>query len=349
MNEKIVALDLGKRKSVACIASADGKEHRFEEIATEPEALHELLARTKPRLLIVEMTAIAYWVHDLAKALNIAVIVTATNGPAWKWKNVRIKTDRSDALKMIKLYLTDQLEPVYVPDPAERAWRECIYFRGTLISQRTSIQNRIRALLSARSIRTPLGSVCWSKKFRARLYAQALPLTECELAETWRGLLHTQLQMLEQVQVRIDAVDAKLDQFTQCHPAVEMLRKEPGVGIRLAETIVAVLVDPSRFRRGRQVACYAGLTPRHWQSGEMSRDGGISKHGNRVLRTLLVEICWLGRRRNPWMQEVYERMKTNCGGRKKTAIVALARRLLIRLWARWRDWTLEQQALPAAC
>lgn len=111
----------------------------------------------------------------------------------------------------------------------------------------------------------------------------------------------------------------------------------PGVGPRLAEALVAVIDDPGRFRNGKQVACYVGLTPRQYQSGSQDRQGGISGAGNHWLRSLLVEVSWLGRHSNPWMREVYERV---CGGkasRKKIAIVAVARRLLIRCWAMLRD------------
>jgi transposase len=95
------------------------------------------------------------------------------------------------------------------------------------------------------------------------------------------------------------------------------------------------------------VACYAGLTPRHWSSGQTERSGHISKQGNTILRSLLVEVSWLAIRHNPWLKEIYERIKRDVKGRGKIAIVAAARRLLIKLWAIWRDFELGKGSRPA--
>ena len=71
----------------------------------------------------------------------------------------------------------------------------------------------------------------------------------------------------------------------------------------------------------------------------MNRQGGISGQGHRVLRSLLVQVSWLGLRHNPWMREIYERVRRGSDARKKIAIIAVARRLLIRCWAMLRDNT----------
>ena len=100
--------------------------------------------------------------------------------------------------------------------------------------------------------------------------------------------------------------------------------------------MVAALGDARRFKNARQVGCYAGLTPRRWQSGNSDRQGHISC-GNRLLRKLLVEIAWIGVRRKTWMTAVYENVRRGSDKRRKIAIVAVARRLLVKLWAMLRD------------
>lgn len=100
--------------------------------------------------------------------------------------------------------------------------------------------------------------------------------------------------------------------------------------IALASVLLG-LAPRQRFRRGKQVACSAGLTPRKWESGQTTREGHISKQGHKLVRTLLVEVAWLGLRHNPWTRATYERIKKNTGKRGKLAIVAVARRLLVRL------------------
>jgi transposase len=109
------------------------------------------------------------------------------------------------------------------------------------------------------------------------------------------------------VQQQIEEVEEKLKQIAQGSEAVKRLQTAPCVGPRLSEAVVAILDDPQRFKNGRQVGCYAGLTPRRWQSGESDRQGHVTKAGNRLLRKLLVEIAWLGVQKRTWMLEVYER------------------------------------------
>jgi len=73
----------------------------------------------------------------------------------------------------------------------------------------------------------------------------------------------------------------------------------------LSEAVAAFLDEPNRFSSGKQVGSYAGLTPKQYQSGSMDRQGRISGQGNKLLRSLLVEVSWLGLRHNSWMRETY--------------------------------------------
>ena len=113
----------------------------------------------------------------------------------------------------------------------------------------------------------------------------------------------------------------------------------------MSETVAAIIDDPHRFKNARQVAAYAGLVPRVFQSGSVDRKGRITGAGNRYLRSMLVEVAWLGLRTNPWMRQVFERVCRGCPSRRKIAIVAVARRLLIWCWAMMRD---EQEWKPKA-
>src|SRR5262249_2582503 len=97
------------------------------------------------------------------------------------------------------------------------------------------------------------------------------------------------------------------------------------------------LGDPKRFASGKQVGAFAGLVPRQFQSGESDRKGRITRRGPGVLRKLLVECAWAALRYNAWARATYARLTRGGVTRKKPAIVALARRLLVRLWAMLRD------------
>ena len=132
-------------------------------------------------------------------------------------------------------------------------------------------------------------------------------------------------------------VENKLNKLGAADSRIRRLQTIPGVGPRLAETVVAFLDDPKRFRNGKHVGSYAGLTPKQYQSGQMERQGRISGQGNRLLRNLLIEISWSSVRHNPWARDTYNRLLRGSPSRKKIAITALARKLLVKCWAMLRD------------
>src|SRR5437764_9213674 len=85
----ILALDLGKFKSVACRYDAATGEHAFETVATTPPAVHDLLIEAAPSVLVIEACGACGWVSDLAESLSIEVRVANTLGEAWTWKRVK--------------------------------------------------------------------------------------------------------------------------------------------------------------------------------------------------------------------------------------------------------------------
>ncbi len=124
----------------------------------------------------------------------------------------------------------------------------------------------------------------------------------------------------------------------------------PGVGPRTAETVVAYLGDPHRFRSGKQGSAYGGRVPRQYPSGESNRRGRSTRRGPALLLQLLVECAWVMRRYNGWARAVSARLSRG-KARKKQAIVALARKLLVRCGAMRRDgppWRGEPAARAAA-
>jgi len=115
------------------------------------------------------------------------------------------------------------------------------------------------------------------------------------------------------------------------------LQTAPRLGPRTAETVAAYLHDAPRFRTGKQVSAYGGLVPRQHQSGAMDRRGRITKRGPALLRKMRVECAWCMVRYNAWARGHYLRLTGGGQRRKKQAIVALARKILVRCWAMLRD------------
>jgi transposase len=336
---KILALDLGNYKSVACIYETTSLSHKFATIVTRPKALHDLLVEEEPDRVVIEICPLAGWVSDLVRALGMELQVASTTHDAWRWKNVKRKNDRQDGLKLAQLSALGQLTLVHVPEQEVRQWRALINYRQRLVSRRTKIQNHIRALLLRQAEAMGRGHRAWSRKGLAELEALAAPLSEVGRAELWRGELALELEGLKSLAEPLSVVEKKLNELGKADKRVQLLRTIPGVGPRGSEALVAVIDEAQRFNRGKEVAAYLGLVPKQIQSGESNRLGRITCQGNRLLRSLLVEISWSGLRYNSWMRSVYERVRRGSKARKKIAIIAVARRLLIRCWAMLRDGT----------
>ena len=336
---KILALDLGKFNSVACMYASPSDQHEFRQIRTTAREIHDLVVAVEPDLVVFEVCNFAGWVHDLVCALDVEVRVANPAHEGWRWKSVKRKTDRDDALKLARLAAANQLPTVYMPSYGVREWRSLIQYRHKLVGRRTAIRNSIRSILMRQGIKAPPAHRPWTKAGLEELSKMARPMSDLGMDELWRGMLGTELCALQQLEGLLGQADAKLNSIGATQEQVVRLRTIPGVGPRLAEAIVSCIDDPHRFKNGRQVACYVGLTPKQYESGTMQRQGRISRHGPTLLRSLLVEVSWIVRRHNPWGEAVFESMAKGNRSRRKQAVVALGRRLLIRAWAMMRDGT----------
>ena len=333
----ILALDLGKFKSVACVYEPASGTHRFETITTCPSAVHDLLIEVMPSRLVIEACSTAGWIADLARTLSIDLQVANVSTEAWKWQRVKRKTDRDDALKLANMSAMNQLPTVHVPEPAVRQHRGLIKYRHALIDRRTGIKNTIRSLLDSQGLSWPARSRGWTIAALKELSALSVPLAECDALNLWRGQLHLELRMLEQVSALIGEADRKLNALSAKDTRVLKLKTIPGVGDRLAELVVSTIDDAHRFRNGRQVSAYAGLVPKQYQSGTMDRRGRITGHGPGLLRRMLVQVAWGMQRREGRGKAVFEQLCHGSRARRKQAVVALARRILVWCWAMLRD------------
>jgi transposase len=345
---RILALDLGKQKTAAFLLDRDRDEQRHTTVKTTSAALHDLIVAMSPQRVVFEICPIAGWLSDLVRAMDIDLQVVNVAHDAWRWRNVRAKSDRLDAVKLAELSLVDQLSLVHVPERTTRQWRSLIAYRKQVVGRRTQIQNSIRAILDREGLTMPAGQKGWNTSSLEYLRELSTSLATAEPEDLWRGQLALELQALAAVNEQLQALESKLDAKADADARCQRLMSIPGVGHRLAEAVVAVIDDPKRFRSGRQVGSYVGLTPRRYQSGQSDRQGRISRMGNSLLRSLLVEVSWIGLRYNPWMREVYESVRRGSASRKKIAIVAVARRLLVVCWAMLRDGTMWRDPVPAA-
>ena len=336
MVDTILAIDLGKYKSVACLYDPAAAEADFRTFDTSRAELTRLIVRARPAVVVIEACTLSGWVHDLCGELGVLCRVANTASEAWKFKHARRKTDRDDALRLAQLAALGQLPEVVVPAKRVREWRALIAHRQGLVSQRVAAQNRVRAILVGQGLPAPRGAKAWTKLGLDGIARFARPLAQCGPDELWRGLLDLALTAYRQAEELAAAAEARLDVIGKADARVQLLDTVPGLGPRTAEAVVAHLDDPKRFKSGKQVAAYGGLVPRQYQSGEDDRRGRITKRGPAVLRKLLVQCGWAMLRYNRWARAVFDRLSRG-RARRKQAVVALARKVLVRCWAMLRD------------
>ena len=335
---RILALDVGKCKTVSCLLDTDTGEVAYQTTPTSPCNLNLLFAERRPDRVVLEVGPMAGWIRDVASASGAKDIQVANpTHEAWRWRNVKRKTDRLDALKLAHLSAANQLPTVWLPGGNVRQWRQLIHYRNTLVERRTAIKNNIRSVLDTQGLTLRAGRCGWTAKSLEGLRLQARPLAGLGMTELWRGILDVEVRALEQVEQQVREVESALDALGAADERVRLLQTIPGVGPRLSELLVALIDDPHRFRSGRQVGSYLGLVPRQHQSGQMDRQGHITHQGCRLARKLLVEVAWMSLRYNPYMRQLYQRVHGASRTRRKIAIVAVARRLAIIGWAMMRD------------
>ena len=240
----------------------------------------------------------------------------------------RQKTDLRDAEHLLELLEQGRFPAIWVPSAAERDLRQLVLHRHKLVEMRTRIKNQLQHVALNEGLQKK--RQLWTERGRQWLEALSLPpWTERRRAD----LLH----FLDELDVRIGELDQAVAAAAGQDTRVQLLQTHPGVGPVTALAFVLVIGDITRFRRSKQLASYLGLIPSEESSGTRRRLGAISKQGNTLLRTLLVEAGQSAARCDPELRRAYQRL---CHKKAHTGIgkVMVARKLAVRLY-----WMLKTQ------
>ncbi|MHA2070080.1 MAG: IS110 family RNA-guided transposase [Candidatus Thorarchaeota archaeon] len=217
------------------------------------------------------------------------------------------------------------LKKVHVLSEEERADRELVRTRRQIVEHRSNVARQIKSKLLFHGIESPFSSKQrWSKIYMKWLRSLAMNHTAMALS------LEFLLDLYEQLTVQIKKITKKVMELTkneQYAHKVALLRSIPGVGMLVAIEILVELQDMKRFKSGEKIASYIGLTPSEYSTGQTTRQGRITRCGNKRVRTSLVEGSWILIDRDPVMRLKYERLKHRKGA--KRAIIAIARHLII--------------------
>lgn len=224
--------------------------------------------------LAEELVSCAGWSVDLAHP-----------GYVQRMKQNPDKTDCQDAELVADLERVGYLPRVWLAPQYIRELRHVVRYRLQLTKQRRATKLRLRALLREQRCHAPEGLNAWTKAWVHWVRQEA------ELSEQGRWLARQHLAELARLATAIRVVQKRLEQMTVNDVEVQRLQQQPGIGPVTAWMIRAEIGHFDRFRTGKQLARFCGLSPRNASSGQRQADAGLIRAANPALRTVLIEAA----------------------------------------------------------
>ena len=314
------------------------------------------LPKDAPILSCYEAGRDGFWIHRYLEKNGVQNLVVDPSSIEVSRRARRAKTDKLDVNKLLAMLMRYRSgeqkvwRVVHVPSRDDEDARQLHRELRTLKTERTRHTNRIKGLLINQGISMPVKADFLDRLETARLWDGSRPPAELSMR------LHREYQRWLFVNQQIDQLTSHREELlkTSQQPNVEQVRqlmRLKGIGVNSAWLFVMEFFSWRAFRNRREVGACAGLTNTPYQSGETSRDRGISKAGNSFIRAIAIEIAWSWLHYQPdsnlsqWYQQRFGQGSSRL---RKIGIVALARKLLIALWRYLETGTVPEGALLKA-
>jgi transposase len=326
-------LDVSVKETSICIVDDTGRIVREAKVASEPDALLEVLKNPTYSFKRIGLEAgpLSQWLYSAFAEVHLPVICVETRHMRAVLKAQINKTDRNDARGMAQMMRAGLYRPVHVKTLRSQKLRMLLTHRKLLQSKAIAIENDLRGTL--RNFGLKVGIVS-KLKFEARIRELVKDLPD--IAILVEPLLVVRRVLREQIAV----LHRRLLAIVRDDAVCRRLMTVPGVGPVVALTFRATIDVPARFRNSKAVGAVLGLTPCKHQSGESERTGAISKCGDEMMRVMLYEaaqILLMRSTRWSWLKAWAMQIARRRGLKK--AIVALARRLAVIMHRIWVDGT----------
>jgi len=272
--------------------------------------------------VVIETTTNVWTIYDIVAPL-VSYAVVAHAGGVRQIAEARVKTDKEDIKRLIRLLIADIVPEVWVPPVPVRELRGMISYRSQLVKTATMIRNRLQSLIHRHNLILPQN--CLTDK----AWWDAQPLGALEKIQ-----IRQELAMLEELDKHKAEVDAELGR--QClgeqwsKQAVRLLQLS-GFGVIITMTVLSAIGDASRFESAKKLVGYSGLGAGVHDSGKEHIEKHITKSGRKELRWAMVEAAWRAIRISPYWKEQYEKYLKRMR-KPNQAIVVIARKLLVAVW-----------------
>jgi transposase len=345
-----LAFELGENKwKLGCTTGAAQRPRERHVPAGDCQAVLEEIRRAKSRFGLPEEARVVscyeagrdgFWLHRFVVSQGVENVVVDSASIEVNRRYRRAKTDRLDVHKLLTMLLRHAAgekkvwSVVRVPSVADEDRRQLHRELLTTKRDRTRVSNRIKGLLAGYGIRMGLHGDVETQLDEVRQWDGA------PLPAALRARLKREWQKVQQLTEQIGGLEAerRATLRTSEERAMEKVRQLAtlrGIGVNSAWLFVMEFFAWRDLQTAKQVGALAGLTPTPYQSGQASRELGITKAGNGYMRTLAIEIAWgwvrfqLESTLTQWYQA---RFGQGSARLRKIGIVALARKLLIALW-----------------
>ena len=326
-----IGVDLHSNSFTICRLGPDGAE-RFETFRLSAADIERFcLGLDADDEIAVEATSNAAWFCGEIRACVGRVVVVNPR----KFEVIRrsaSKTDRNDARALAFFLSKDMLPQTRLRSTAEAELGSLVHSRDVLVKQRTMLLNKIHALFARHGWKLRKEGLTSRKRLRELDLDRFTPLEQVEL-----GALRDQALSLSETIARLDraieAAGAELDGF-------EGLTSIKGIGPRSAAILLAGIGNVDDFENADKLAAYFGIVPRVSQSNETDTRGRITKRGDKLIRTTLVQCTLVARNYSGYLNAFYQRIKERRGAGK--AIIATARKLLSIIYDTLRNgWVFD--------
>lgn len=286
-----VGLDVHKNSIVAAYSVGFGDVQSLGEIGVLERNLDRLCTRMQSKasqvVFVYEAGPCGYGIQRYLSRKGFVCRVCAPSLMAQK-PGDRVKTDRRDAERLVRLLRMDDLAFVHVPDERDEAFRDLVRAWGGAKEDLKRAKQRLKSFLLVHGVRYS-GNADWRDAHRRWLSRFSFDEAWSQMAfEEHRRAVEdrmAQCQRLEQV-LRDAAPDWRF------YPVILALQAMRGVQFTVAVSVMAETGDLSRFDSPRQLMAWLGLVPSEYSSGTQIRKGGITKAGNSIARKLLIEAAW---------------------------------------------------------
>jgi transposase len=325
--EVFLGLEDSKRTWKVCVR-CDGMIVQEASMPTGYEHLQTFLLRCYPECkirVIYEAGFHGFWLHDLLEEAGIDCVVTPPCKVTQEKVN-KVKTDRIDARRLAKVLESGDYTSCWVPDQELREDRQISRMITQLQRNITRTKNQIRKFLDFHGLNGDFPAGRWG----ALHYQQ---LRSIKLSPMLQICLDTYFRMLDQaVAIRKNLLIElrRLSRKDRYRQSVQLKESCPGVGWLSAIRFTLEWGEMSRFRCGKHLGSYLGLTASEYSTGDTVRRGRITREGKSQVRAWLIECAWTSLRMDPVLMKKFNRVWANSGSKKK-AIVAVARKLAGRM------------------